>query len=199
MPTSPAPRGRAAKHNPGGKVRSSLPRHIRHKAVFSFCGRYRPLLRRWDTQFNERFPMERYVVFIGMNPSMADNDVSDSTVTRAWNIAISLGYNAMVQLNVADIRGTHPAALPTFNVPIASSMNIPFIKKLALGADMVIACWGELTGSLATQARQVFKLLQAELGVNKPIYCFGVTKNGWPRHFRGLPAKTTHVPLRTHP
>lgn len=194
----PKPHGRAAKHNPGGQTRSTLPKDVCHRGVFSFCGRYRPLLRRWTTGGGDRFP-DRYVAFIGMNPSTADNTASDRTVSRGWNIAGRLGYKAMVQLNVADIRCTHPAALSSVNVPIASGMNLPFILKFALHADLVVACWGELTGNFAEEARRVFRMLRESLPEDKPIYCFGTTKNGWPRHFRALSAEAKQAPLKTHP
>ena len=181
----PAPQGRAAKHDPGGQTRSALPKGVRHRGMFSRCGFYRPMLRRWTIEGGGRFP-NRYIAFIGMNPSTADNFASDPTVSRGWNTARRLGYTAMVQLNVADIRGTRPAALSSFNKPVSSGMNLPFILKFALHADKVVACWGKLTGDLAREARQVFAMLQKNLPADKPIYCFGTTKKGWPRHFRGL-------------
>lgn len=181
----PAPRGRAAKHNPGGRIRSALPQDVRHRAVFSFCGHYRPLLKCWKVQPNGRFP-SRFIAFIGMNPSTADGAASDPTVSRGRNMALRMGYHGMVQLNVADIRGTQPATLPTLNMPLSSNINIRFILKFAKSAEKVFACWGELTDEFAEAAYLVFDTLRRELP-DKPIYCFGTTQKGWPRHFRGLP------------
>ena len=58
-----------APHDPGGKVRLRLPDGVIGGATFSECGRYRQALTR-DWTPDGIAP--RTVLFIGMNPSVAD-------------------------------------------------------------------------------------------------------------------------------
>jgi len=120
-------------HDPGGKVRLALMEGVKGDAVFSDDGRYRYLMRRW---LGETFP-ERYILFIGMNPSTADAAVNDPTCAREWTFARREGFDAMVKANVGDYRATHPKMLLEPGVEASSPVNLATIRQAAAGAARV--------------------------------------------------------------
>ncbi len=64
-------------HDPGGKIKTKLPPNVRGDAVFSPCGKYRCWLTRdWGPVNSPR------VLWILMNPSTADAEHNDPTITR---------------------------------------------------------------------------------------------------------------------
>jgi len=173
-------------HDPGGKVRLALMPGVKGDATFSADGKYRQLMRRWS---GDSFP-DRYVLFIGMNPSTADATVNDPTCAREWTFANREGYTAMVKANVGDYRATDPKMLLAPGVVAVSDANIPAIRKAAAGADFVVLCHGKLNKALAPAGRELVAALRAD-GVD--LWCFGTNADGSPKHPLYLRADT---PLR---
>ncbi|MGB3336014.1 MAG: DUF1643 domain-containing protein [Devosia sp.] len=165
----------AAAHDPGGKVRLALMPGVRGDATFSADGRYRQLMRRWT---GDAFP-DRYVLFIGMNPSTADGTVNDPTCAREWTFAVREGYSAMVKANVGDYRATDPKMLLAPGVVAVSDENLPAIRKAAAGADFVVLCHGKLNKALAPAGRALVEALKAD-GIE--LWCFGTNADGSPKH-----------------
>ncbi|NLB76026.1 MAG: DUF1643 domain-containing protein, partial [Crenarchaeota archaeon] len=64
------------------------------------------LLRIWDNT-------KPRIVFIGLNPSVADEYQDDNTVRKCINIARRDGYGSMMMLNAYAYRSTDPKALTT--------------------------------------------------------------------------------------
>ena len=162
-------------HDPGGKVRLALMPGVKGDATFSVDGRYRQLMRRWT---GDAFP-ERYVLFIGMNPSTADATVNDPTCAREWTFTQREGYSAMVKANVGDYRATNPKALLVPGVAAVSDENLPTIRKAAAGAELVILCHGKLNKALAPAGKALVDTLRAD-GVE--LWCFGTNGDGSPKH-----------------
>ena len=165
----------ADRHDPGGKVRLALMEGVRGDAEFSEDGRYRPLMRRW---LGDVFP-DRYLLFIGMNPSTADATVNDPTCGREWTFTRREGFEAMVKANVGDYRATDPKMLLAPGVEATSPDNLPIIRKAAAGADRVVLCHGKLNRALAPAGRTLIAAL-TEDGV--PLWCFGTNADGSPKH-----------------
>ena len=176
----------AAAHDPGGKVRLALMPGVQGDASFSADGRYRQLMRRWT---GESFP-DRYILFIGMNPSTADGTVNDPTCAREWTFAVREGYSAMVKANVGDYRATDPRMLLAPGVVAVSDANIPAIRKAAAGADLVVLCHGKLNKALAPAGKALVEALKAD-GV--ALWCFGTNGDGSPKHPLYLRADTPLV------
>jgi len=175
-------------HDPGGKVRLRLAEGVHGDAVMSPDGRYRQLMRRW---LGERFP-ERYILFIGMNPSTADANVDDPTCAREWSFARREGFAGMVKCNVGDYRATDPAALTRPGIVAVSGANLPAIRQAARGAARVVLCHGKLNRALAPAGREIVETLRAD-GV--ALWCFGTNADGSPRHPLYLRADTPLVPF----
>jgi len=177
----------ADQHDPGGKVRLALMPGVNGDASFSADGRYRRLMRRW---LGEAFP-ERYMLFIGMNPSTADGTVNDPTCAREWTFAQREGFDAMVKANVGDYRATHPKMLLEPGVEASSPENLPAIREAAAGAGVVVVCHGKLNKALAPAGEALIAALKAD-GV--ALWCFGVNGDGSPKHPLYLRGDTPLIP-----
>ncbi len=164
-----------AAHDPGGKVRLALMPGVNGDARFSDCGRYRQLMRRW---VGDGFP-QRYVLFIGMNPSTADATANDPTCAREWTFANREGYSGMVKANVGDYRATDPKMLLAPGVVAVSEQNLPTIRAAAAAASLVIMCHGKLNKALAPAGKALVEALTAD---DIPLWCFGTNADGSPKH-----------------
>ena len=162
-------------HDPGGKVRLALMAGVNGDAVFSDDGRHRPLMRRW---LGDTFP-DRYLMFIGMNPSTADATVNDPTCAREWTFTQREGFDAMVKANVGDYRATHPKMLLEPDVVVSSPANLPTIREQARGAARVILCHGKLNKALVPAGQALVQAL-TEDGID--LWCFGTNGDGSPKH-----------------
>lgn len=162
-------------HDPGGKVRLALMAGVNGDAVFSVDGRHRPLMRRW---LGDTFP-DRYLMFIGMNPSTADATVNDPTCAREWTFTQREGFDAMVKANVGDYRATHPKMLLEPDVVVSSPANLPTIREQARGAARVILCHGKLNKALVPAGQALVQAL-TEDGID--LWCFGTNADGSPKH-----------------
>ncbi|WP_292042798.1 MULTISPECIES: DUF1643 domain-containing protein [unclassified Brevundimonas] len=162
-------------HDPGGKVRLALMAGVNGDAVFSDDSRHRPLMRRW---LGDTFP-DRYLMFIGMNPSTADATVNDPTCAREWTFTQREGFDAMVKANVGDYRATHPKMLLEPDVVVSSPANLPTIREQAKGAARVILCHGKLNKALVPAGQALVQAL-TEDGID--LWCFGTNADGSPKH-----------------
>jgi hypothetical protein len=169
-------------HDPGGKTRLQLqPDITRHNAVFSPDGVYRHAL--WRFWTHERRP--RIALWIGMNPSTADDQCDDPTVRREIDFSRAWGYRAYCKVNVMDYRATSPADLRKPGVRPCSDSNMWYISTLAQRADIHIAAWGRIAKPLKTFATSVALALNEH-----QLWCVGVNQDGSPKHPLYLKADT---------
>ena len=169
----------ATLHDPGGKVRLSLPPDIGGNAAFSPCGRYRHMLSRsWGL---EDGLTHGYALWIGMNPSTADAEVDDPTCRReVIYTRTRLKLSSYAKCNVMDYRATDPKTLLKLTAEErASGLNLRWITDLAKGAHTVIAAWGALPAELRGHALVVESALTR---LDIKLNCVGFTKDGSPRH-----------------
>jgi len=146
-------------------------------ACFDETGKYRYRLdRRW-------FEFGRSVCFIMLNPSTADAFKEDPTIRRCIGFAKRLGCSAMSVVNLFGLRATEPKELKRADDPVGER-NDYYIRAAIEAASMVICAWGVHVGS-SGRDREVCDILQHFRG---PIYTFGVTKAGHPKHPLYLPA-----------
>ena len=166
----------AGEHDPGGKVRLRLPDGVTGGATFSDCGRYRQALTR-DWTLAGAAP--RAVLFIGMNPSVADADASDPTCHRELMFARDWGFTRYLKGNVLDWRATSPGDIPHDPALACSPDNIPVLLDMAREAELVVMAYGKLhkrhQGSVA-------EVLRAVAAVGKPMKCLGLNKDGSAKH-----------------
>ena len=133
-------------------------------------GDYRYLLwREWNTQ-------GKTVSFIMLNPSRADAETNDPTITRCINFAQSWGYGRLEVVNLFAYRTPDPSLLKQAIEPIGRD-NHSFILESVEKSSRVILAWG----NHGTWQQQDLFILELLKNYNH-LYCFGTTKKGCPRH-----------------
>ncbi len=136
-------------------------------AAFSPCRTFRYSLSRvWNTHLST-------VVFVGLNPSTADEVEDDPTVRRCIGFARKWNFGKMVLVNLFAYRSTNPAGLLVTDDPIGPA-NDKHILKAARNADRIVIAWGT-RGRFLNRDQHVLSILTA-------TYCFGTTKDGHPKH-----------------
>lgn len=104
-------------------------------AELSPCRRYRyALWRTWD----DRLPR---VMFIGLNPSTADETVDDPTLRRTMDFARRWGFGGVGNGNLFAFRATDPKAMRAAEDPVGPD-NDAWLRRLADEAGLVVAAWG---------------------------------------------------------
>lgn len=179
-------------HDPGGKTRTSLAAGVHGDAIFAGTnGQYRPLLRRW---IGDIFPA-KYAAFVGMNPSTASGVVNDSTITREFSFSRQWGYAGFVKVNVSDYRATYPKDLLALGAnELRSSEYWQHVDPVLRNADLVVACWGSVNKALQPLAVQMRERLLA-LDKVRPVMCFGLNRDGNPKHPLYLRTDSVLMPL----
>lgn len=120
-------------------------------------------------------------LFIGLNPSTADETQDDPTIRRCIRFAKDWGYDALVMANLFAFRATNPKHLKTANDPVGPD-NDYHLGRLHDDASLTIAAWGA-HGNFVHRADDVCQLLDK-------LHCLGLTKSGEPRHPLYMPANT---------
>lgn len=144
---------------------------LRSTAVFSPCRVYRYTLRRvWD----EALPS---VVFVGLNPSTADETLDDPTVRRCIGFARDWGFGTCVVTNIFAFRSTDPRGLLEIDDPVGPRNN-HWIRRECAAAALVVAAWG-VHGTLHERGAAVLRIMPPP---HSPPHCLGMTKEGFPRH-----------------
>lgn len=132
-------------------------------------------------------------VFIGLNPSTADETTDDPTVRRCWGFALREGCGLMVLINLFAFRATEPEDLFRVVNPVGPGNNRALVHYTTgyMETPTIICCWGN-AGSFRQRDREVVHLLR-EKGAD--LQCFGTTLEGHPKHPLYLKANTPLIPL----
>ncbi len=105
-------------------------------ADFSPCRKYRyHLWRIWD----EGKP---HVMFIGLNPSTANEIKTDATISTVIRFAKSWGCGGVHMLNCFPLVSTDPAALIGTDTEGEMVNNLDFIENVARNCQLIIFAWG---------------------------------------------------------
>lgn len=166
---------------------------------FSPCRTYRYSLRiTWDAA---RKPQ----LFIGLNPSTADEENDDPTVRRCIDYAHRWGAGGLVMANACAYRATDPKAMLAFDGDqIGPKNTIEYLQRLASEcAGNPVAAWGKhadkvpffgasggTSGKRPSTTRGDF--LKRFMG---PLDCLRLNKDGSPCHPLYLPATLTPIPF----
>jgi hypothetical protein len=112
------------------------------------------------------------VVFIGLNPSTADETRDDPTTRRCIGFARDWGFARMELVNVFGFRSTRPAELRAAADPVGPG-NAAAVGAAVEAADLVVCAWGN--DGVGPDADALLRL------VARP-HCVGTTLRGAPRH-----------------
>ncbi len=149
-------------------------------AEISPCGNYRTRLwRRWDD--------DPPLVFCMLNPSTADAETNDRTITRCIGFAKREKCGGIVVVNLSPYRTKDPKVLEQAKRDgvdvLYSAENMLAIEKAACMGQVVLA-WG--AGYKPWMSRNHNGILR----LCHQFYCLGFTSKGHPRHPLMLRADT---------
>ena len=140
---------------------------IKKSAIFSPCKAYRySLTRAWNLS-------QKSILFIGLNPSTADENHNDPTLRRCMYYAFKWGFGGLVMVNLFAYRATLPTELKKSKFPLGKENN-QFIINAQKEAGMVLAAWGN-DGGLLNRDKEVLKI------ITNPM-CLKINKTGQPAH-----------------
>lgn len=147
--------------------------------VMSDCRLYRYTW--WPDDFCDQTP-GRYVQFIGLNPSTADESTRDPTVRRCIQFTRDWGFTGLCMTNLFAYRATDPKVMKQALDPDGPENNY-WLELIGAGAGKIVAAWGN-HGSHRGRDYAVRSLLRGKLEALK------VTKAGMPSHPLYLKADT---------
>ena len=133
--------------------------------------------------WNNKLPK---VLFIGLNPSTADEVKDDPTIRRCINYAKDWGYGGYIMGNIFAYRSTDPKNLKITNNPIGIDNN-SWLIKLHSEASLTIGAWGN-HGKYLDRGQEVINLIDN-------LYCLRITKEGHPSHPLYLPGNLKPIIL----
>lgn len=162
-------------HDAGGKVKTKLPDGMQGGASFDGPNNcYRTTLwRAWGV------PNSSFALFIGMNPSTAEADFNDPTITREVGFTRRMGLTTYWKVNVSPYRLTDPKQLGAVTLPLTFREHAPIVVELAKQARRVVMACGLLPQRLRFLGPQLVNDLRA---ADIPLWCLGTTVDGSPRH-----------------
>lgn len=127
-----------------------------------------------------------YAMFIGLNPSTADEVEDDPTIRRCIAFAKAWGYGALCMTNLFAFRATKPVDMKNAIDPVGPN-NDAHLVEMAQEAGIVVAAWGT-DGSHMGRDKTVRILVPH-------LYCLRKTKGGHPSHPLYLPGNLTPQPF----
>lgn len=155
-------------------------------ASFSDCKRYRYCLWRiWDKELPR-------VMFVGLNPSTANETEPDATIRRVVSFAKKWGYGGVYMLNVFPYVSTDPDDMVDFyntNYHLEEAeKNDKWLWKIGNEVTEIILAWGNF---------DVAKVKGEDISrCFKNANCLIKNKNGSPRHPLYVPLSVKRIPFK---
>ena len=137
--------------------------HFSHDRLYRYA-----LWRKWERNPN-------YVLFIGLNPSTANEREDDPTIRRCKRFAKDWGFGGVYMANLFALRATNPKVMLAHDNPVGIDNDV-WLQDLACNAGIIVCSWGA-HGGHQDRDKYVINLLAAH-----DLMCLGVTKSGKPRH-----------------
>ncbi len=138
-----------------------------NNAIFSDDRKYRYALWRW---WDKSKP---YVLFIGLNPSTADETENDPTIRRCIRFAQDWNYGGLCMVNLFAIRTRDPKIMLKHPNPIGID-NDEHLIMLSDKAGKIVVAWGT-NGGHKNRDKEVEAFIP-------DMYCLDITKGGYPKH-----------------
>ena len=120
------------------------------------------LSRIWDSK-------KPKALYIMLNPSYADNESDDPTIRRLIFFSKKFKFGGFYVTNLFSQITPYPKELNMDNK--SKKKNLKIISELIKKSDLIVYAWG----NLVSEPMQLRKLIESPL-------CFGINKNGTPKH-----------------
>ena len=143
-----------------------------------------------DSERKYRFLLWRFwderprMLFIGLNPSTANELVNDPSITRLCGFARRWGYGGLYACNLYPYITPEPKDL--LSEVRNHGANTPAIQMAVKLVVLTVCGWGDGIKSVPegdSRARAVYDMLEAPM-------CWGLTVSGNPKHPLYLPGDT---------
>lgn len=121
---------------------------------------------------------ENSLLWIGLNPSTADENTLDPTLRKIRFYTARAGFNIFVVCNLFAFRSTDPMVMRKNPSPIGPHNDSTIVEELKRCENRAVVCWGK-SGRHQDRDRSVLELLH-EHGID--ILCLGVNLDGSPKH-----------------
>ena len=149
---------------------------MKSSASFSTCKDYRWNLSRY---INDN---RKTLIFMGLNPSLANKNKNDPTLRRLIGFAELWGYGTLVVVNLFARITKSPKFLACCNDPVGWKNDVELNKRLNYwkkkdSCELWIG-WG-INGRLMNRDKLLLKRIKES---SKKPYVIGLTKDGYPRH-----------------
>ena len=115
------------------------------------------------------------ILWIGLNPSTADESQLDPTLTRIRSFSEREGFHGFWMANLFGLRTPYPKEMMAAEDPVGPG-NDASLKLAAKRCERIVAAWGAI-GEYQSRAEAVAKLFPG-----RELWCLGTTKDGHPRH-----------------
>lgn len=142
-------------------------------AVISACGQYRYLLTRPSEL---EHPTSGPAVFVMLNPSTADASIDDPTIRRCRAFAKIWGCAGIKVVNLYAYRSPSPKIMFSCADPVGPENDTLLSSISTRHKDIVLACGANAEFGRLIDVANIFQNAGCRL------FCFGATKNGFPRH-----------------
>ena len=145
-------------------------------ALFSDCRKYRYVLWRvWDDSLPK-------VMFIGLNPSTANEDSDDPTIRRVKTFAKSWGFGGVYMLNLFTYVTAYPEELKKCDNALLNADK--YLMEYAAKSERIIFAWGNFK-ECKERAKKVLQMFSG--------YMLIKNKDGSPRHPLYVPGNVQPV------
>lgn len=135
-------------------------------AEFSKDGKYRYCLWRiWDKT-------KPLVLCIGLNPSTANFETNDNTITKVIKVSRNNGFGGFYMMNLFAIVSSDPSVLKTDSDPLGD--NDGWIEKISPKCSRIVFAWGNF--------KQAKERAANVINMFDDPYCFKQNKSGSPKH-----------------
>jgi len=149
-------------------------------ALFDPTMRYRYYLRRtWQAG-------RSHVLFVMLNPSVADRYFDDATIRKCMAFARRWNYGGIEVVNLFALRATDPRELRRAEDPVGPDNDRQILIAVRKSSGPIIFAWGA-NGNFKARDQAVLHLLRSY----SEAQCLGFTKSHQPKHPLYLPLSTS--------
>lgn len=154
---------------------------MKKATTFSPCRTYRySLWREW-------IGGDGFAMFVGLNPSTADETQDDPTIRRCIAFAKAWGYSGLCMTNLFAFRATDPLVMKRRSDAVGPE-NDHHLLALSKDAGVVVAAWG---------AHGTHQGRDAEVKLLLPnLHYLRLTRDGHPGHPLYLPKTLVPIPMQ---
>jgi hypothetical protein len=157
-------------------------------AIISDCEQYRyRLWREWDAT-------KPALGFIMLNPSTADHQVNDPTITRCLQRALASRYGRLEVVNLFPLRSTDPDGLLSHQAPLGREDTANDSIMDAVDRCSLVICAGGAHKAAPARAAEVLRIVRI-CGRGALLHHLGLNQDGSPKHPLYIAAKVRPQPF----